>query len=153
MTLLRFDYEIAAAADRIFSLLSQLREYDRWLPRSTAFYGTSSISDGPISVGTTYVEESPFGVRRGVVTTYDPPRQLDFRQPMTLRPALLGRIDIVLRHSIAQSGESTLVQRSLELSPVGPVRFFMPIITRLFAAENRRMLDRLKIVAEAQTKL
>jgi hypothetical protein len=28
----------------------------------------------------------------------------------------------------------------------------MPIITRLFAAENRRMLDKLKIIAEAQAK-
>ncbi len=150
MTVLRFDYEIAANADRIFSLLAQLRDYDRWLPRSSAFHGASSISDGPINVGTTYTEESPFGICRGVVTAYDPPTQLDFHQPMTLRPALLGWIDILVSHVLTQSGQITRVQRCIELSPGGLARLFMPIIACLFSVENRRMCDRLKIVAEAE---
>ena len=34
---LRFEASIRATADRVFSLLVDLRDYDRWLPRSSAF--------------------------------------------------------------------------------------------------------------------
>lgn len=149
MTTLRFEIEIAADPDRVFSLLAGLRDYDRWLPGSGVFRGTSSISPGPIAVGTTYVETSPFGVRNGRVTAFDPPHRLDFEQPMTLHPALLGTIGIRLFHELAAIGNNTQVRRRLELDPRGPVRGFMPIVARMFAAENRRMLLKLKAAAEA----
>jgi uncharacterized protein YndB with AHSA1/START domain len=149
MTTLRFEIKIAADPDRVFSLLAGLHDYGRWLPRSGVFRGTSSISPGPIAVGTTYVETSPFGVRNGRVTAFDPPRQLDFEQPMMLRPALFGTIGIRLFHELAASGDITLVRRRLELDPRGPVSLFMPIVASIFAAENRRMLLKLKVAAEA----
>jgi uncharacterized protein YndB with AHSA1/START domain len=36
---LRFEAEIRAGAERVFSLLADLRDYDRWLPKSPAFHG------------------------------------------------------------------------------------------------------------------
>jgi uncharacterized protein YndB with AHSA1/START domain len=65
---LRFETDVAANIERVFMLLAELRDYDRWLPRSSAFKGTSEISDGPIALGTTYVEPGPLGVRHGRVT-------------------------------------------------------------------------------------
>ncbi len=59
MVELRFETDVGASADDVFSLLADLRGYDPWLPRSSAFHGTSTISDGPIGVGTTYVEPGP----------------------------------------------------------------------------------------------
>jgi 3-methyladenine DNA glycosylase Tag len=66
---------------RVFSLLVELRNYDEWLPRSSAFRGTSEIFPGPIAVGTTYVERGPLGVRHGIVTHIVRPTELDFEQP------------------------------------------------------------------------
>ena len=43
MVELSFEAEIRASAERVFSLLLELRDYDRWLPRSSAFHGTSKI--------------------------------------------------------------------------------------------------------------
>jgi len=47
---LKFETEIRASAERAFSLLADLRDYDRWLPRSSAFHGTVTISEGPITL-------------------------------------------------------------------------------------------------------
>jgi hypothetical protein len=68
---LRWETEISASAEGVFSLLAELRDYDRWLPRSTAFNGTTQISEGPIAEGTTYIEPGPFGTRNGKVTKFD----------------------------------------------------------------------------------
>jgi uncharacterized protein YndB with AHSA1/START domain len=145
----RFERLIRADAGRVFALLADLRDYDRWLPRSAAFRGTSRISEGPIGIGTTYIEESPFGVRHGTVTGFVPPTILNFEQPMRVKAAFFGEIGIKLFHTLTPQGERVQVLRQLQLTPRGPVTLFMPIITRAFRIENERMMDRLKTFAEA----
>jgi uncharacterized protein YndB with AHSA1/START domain len=150
MTELRFEVEIGASAERVYALLADLRDYDRWLPNSAAFRGTVRISDGPIAVGTTYLEPGPFGIRRGTVTRMDPPAQLCFEQPMALKPPLLGSIGIKLSHTLTPRGPASVhLSRVLELSPRGPVVLMMPIILPAFRSENQRMLKTLKAYAEA----
>jgi uncharacterized protein YndB with AHSA1/START domain len=149
MVELKFETDIRANAERIFSLLADLRDYDRWLPASPAFRGTVRISEGPIAVGTTYVEPGPFGTRHGVVTTMDRPTRLAFEQPMTLKPRALGVIGIKLQHMLTPDGASVHLLRTLELSPQGPVKLFMPLLVGMFRSENERMLRTLKHYAEA----
>jgi uncharacterized protein YndB with AHSA1/START domain len=145
----RFERLIRADAGFVFALLADLRDYDRWLPRSTAFHGTSRISGGPVRIGTTYIEESPVGVRHGIITAFVPPTMLNFEQPMQLKPAFSGEIGIKLFHTLTPQGERVQVLRQLQLTPKGPVTLLMPIIARAFRAENERMMDRLKTFAEA----
>ncbi len=147
---LNWEIDVRAGAVQVFALLADLRDYPRWLPRSSAFKGTVQISDGPIGVGTTYVEPGPLGTRFGTVTAYVPPARLDFRQPMTLKPAALGVIGIELFHTIAAAADSVHVVRRLHLSPRGPVRLFMPLVIRSFKAENERMMKTLKTFAESE---
>ncbi len=144
---LRFDRLIGADAARVFALLADLRDYDRWLPRSTAFHGTSRISEGPIRLGTTYVEESPFGIRRGIITGFVPPTTLNFEQPMQLKPAFFGEIGIKLFHTLTPQGKGVQVLRQLQLTPKGPVTLFAPIIAHAFRIENERMMTALRSFA------
>ena len=148
MIALHWDTEIRAGAERVFALLAELRDYDRWLPGSSAFHGTSSISAGPIGVGTTYVEPGPFGVRHGKVTEFVPPTRLAFEQPMTLRPAAMGMIGIRLSMSLMPGADGVRVRRELQLDPQGPVKLVMPLVLRAFRAENTRMMRVLKDYAE-----
>ena len=148
MVELSFEAEIRASAERVFSLLLELRDYDRWLPRSSAFHGTSKISDGPIKVGTTYVEPGPLGTRHGIVTRSIRPTHLDFEQPMLLRPRAFGAIGIKLFHRLTPEGDHVHVLRSLELSPEGPIRLAMPLVISSFRSENARMMKTLKTFAE-----
>jgi hypothetical protein len=149
MVELTFEADIGASAERVYSLLARLRDYDQWLPRSAAFYGTVMISEGPIAVGTTYVEPGPLGTRNGIVTEMDPPAQLAFEQPMTMKPRWVGVIGIKLYHVLTPRGLGVHVRRTLHLSPSGPIKFAMPIVVRLFRAENVRMMKTLKSYAES----
>ena len=105
---LRWETTIRASAELVFSLLADLRDYDRWLQRSSAFHGTNEISAGPIAVGTTYVEPGPFGVRHGKVTEFISPIRLSFEQPMTMKPKALGVIGIRHRFTPISSGQKGL---------------------------------------------
>jgi uncharacterized protein YndB with AHSA1/START domain len=149
MVELKFETDIHASTERVFSMLADLRDYDRWLPTSPAFRGTVRVSRGPIAVGTTYVEPGPLGTRHGMVTTMDRPTRLAFEQPMTLKPRALGVIGIKLQHTLTPDGASVHLLRALELSPQGPVRLIMPFVVRMFRAENERMMRVLKSYAEA----
>ncbi len=148
MIAMKWETHIEAGAELVFSLLAELRDYDRWLPRSQAFHGTLAISDGPIAVGTTYVEPGPFGTRHGRVTELTAPTRLCFEQPMTMRPRLMGVIGIELFHTVTPSGAGVDVVRRLEMSPRGPVRFLLPFVRRSFRVENDRMMKALKEYAE-----
>jgi hypothetical protein len=145
---LRFERVMRASAERVFALFADLRDYDLWLPRSAAFHGTTSISEGPIGVGTTNVEQSPFRVRHGTLTRMISPTELDFEQPMTLRPAILGGIGIKLFHRLTPQTDCVHLLRRLELTPHGPAALLTPIVTRAFRAENERLMNTLKTVAE-----
>jgi hypothetical protein len=101
MIALNWETEIAADADGVFSLIVELRDYGRWLPNSSAYHGTLEISDGPIRVGTTYIEPGPLGTRIGRVTKLIRPTTLNFEQPMTMKPSVLGVIGICLFHTIS----------------------------------------------------
>jgi uncharacterized protein YndB with AHSA1/START domain len=147
---LQWETEVRATGEQVFSLLADLRHYNRWLAKSPAFKGTIEISDGPIGVGTTYVEPGPLGTRHGKVTTYLPPSRLDFDQPMTLKPAAVGVIGIEVFHTLSSGADSVRVVRRLRLSPRGPVRFLMPLVLRSFKTENERMMKRLKVFAESE---
>lgn len=145
---LRFETALTAGADEVFSLLADLRGYDRWLPRSAAFHGTSKISDGPIAAGTTYVEPGPLGTRYGVVTTFERPARLNFEQPMKLKPAWLGTIGIKISQTLTPTPEGVHFFRVVELSPKGAAAVATPLIAAAFRAENERMLIALKAFVE-----
>jgi uncharacterized protein YndB with AHSA1/START domain len=145
---LEFETDIAASPQSVFDLLADLRGYDRWLPRSQAFHGTTAISDGPIGVGTTYAEPGPTGVRRGRITACERPTRLAFEQPMTLKPRGAGVIEIHVAVTLTPAGESVHLRRTVDLSCSGPARLAQALIRRMFVRENERMLRALKTCAE-----
>ncbi len=149
MTKLQFEADIEASAERVFSLLADLRNYDQWLGRSSAFHGTLDISEGPIAVGTTYVEPGPLGTRHGTVTEMVRPTLLAFEQPMTMKPRALGVIGICLSHRLIPRGEQVHLTRTLELTPQGPIKLAMPFVVRAFRIENERMMKTLQSFCHA----
>ncbi len=153
MIALSWEEDIRASADKVFSMLAELRDYNRWLPLSSAYHGTLEISEGPIGLGTTYVEPGPFGVRHGKVTEFVRPTHLCFEQPMTLKPKALGVVGIRLTHTLAPSADRVHLRRALQLEPQGPVKFLMPLVVLAFRIENARMMKALKAFAEKARRL
>ncbi len=133
----------------VFDHLIDLRRYDQWLPPSSVFRGTTSIADGPIRPGTTYVESSVWGTRQGTIEAMGRPCVVSYRQPMTLRPRWLGVVDVHIHDTLEVVGQSTVLTRNIRLGFNGPVRFVRRAVARAFRREIMRTHAALKAYAES----
>ncbi len=139
--------EIHCPAERIFDVIIDFGGQDRWLPPSSAFHGTTEISSDPVTLGTTYREPGPFGVRNGTVTEFERPGKITFHQPMTLR-LHAGIIDVTLRYLLTAGTGSTHVNRTVTLGIPSSLTLLRPVILRQFRLESARTLRKLKEHAE-----
>lgn len=143
--------DIHGPAEQIFDLIMDFRGQDRWLPGSVAFRGTTQISSDPVTLGTTYREPGPLGVRNGEVTELERPAKITFRQPMTLR-LRAGILDVTLRYTLTPLTSLTSppgpgpthVTRVVTLRIPGSLALVQPVIVRSFRTESTRTLMALK---------
>lgn len=148
-TEIRSEADIQCPAEKIFDMIIDFRGQDRWLTESSAFHGTSEISSDPVTLGTTYREPGPFGVRNGTVTEFERPARVTFHQPMTMR-LHAGTIDVTLRYTLTPGEESTRVKRVVTLGVPWSLKFLQPLVARAFRAESARTLLALKAYADRQ---
>jgi uncharacterized protein YndB with AHSA1/START domain len=147
MTTIERHLDIAASPEAVFDLIADLHHYD-WLTTAGDYEGTTELTPPPVAVGTTYVEHSRAGARRGVVIALARPDVIAFRQPMTLRPRVAGTIDATVSMSVAPTAIGSRVTRTIELGipkRLAPVR---SIIVGRYTRESERMLAALKAHAE-----
>jgi uncharacterized protein YndB with AHSA1/START domain len=148
MTEIRLETDIQCPAEKIFDVIIDFRGQDRWLAKSAGFRGTTDVSSNPVTLGTTYREPGPFGVRHGTVTEFERPTKITFHQPMAM--ALhSGTIDVTVRYTLAPRAESTHVQRVVTLGIPRPLKLLQPLLVPIWRAEQRRTLLALKAYAEA----
>jgi uncharacterized protein YndB with AHSA1/START domain len=138
---------IHCPAAKIFDLITDFRGQDRWLPASSAYHGTTEVSDNRAVLGTTYREPGPFGVRNGLVTEYERPTKITFHQPMAFR-FHSGVVDVVMRYTLAQRGATTHVERHVTLGIPRQLKVLQPLIERSFRIESSRTLGALKAYAD-----
>ena len=139
--------DIRCPAEKIFDLITDFGGQDRWLARSAAFRGTTAISPDPVTLGTTYREPGPFGVRNGTVTELERPAAITFQQPMTMR-LHTGTVDVTLRYTLTPGAGSTHVARVVTITVPRSLRLIQPILVRAFRAESERTLLALKAYAD-----
>lgn len=142
---MRFEVErsVGAAAETVFVTLADLGGYAEWLPPSGEYHGTTEVTPGSVAAGTTYVEQSPSGTRRGEISEYSPVTRLAFRQTMSLVPAVLGDIDIAIRYLLRPEGIGTHVTRQVWMGVPARTRVLRPVIRQRFIKESRRTMDAL----------
>jgi uncharacterized protein YndB with AHSA1/START domain len=139
--------DIGCPAETIFDLIIDFRGQDRWLARSSAYHGTMEVSTDPVTLGTTYREPGPFGVRHGRVTEFDRPAAITFHQPMTMR-LHAGTVDVVMRYTLTPRDGSTRVKRLVTLRIPWSLKVLRPVLIRAFRTESARTLTALKAHAE-----
>jgi uncharacterized protein YndB with AHSA1/START domain len=152
MVTLSMETEINGSAEAVFDAITDLRGYGRWLDTSSAYAGTTDISTDPIAAGTTYVEPSPSGVRRGTVTELTRPASVTFHQPMTMKPRLLGVIDIHVTYTLTPVAAGVHLGRTVDLVIGWPLRAAQPLVLRQFRAESERTMRALKTFVEADSQ-
>lgn len=138
---------IAADPSAVFALIVDLPGYNKWLPSSPAFKGTTTVSETPVRVGTTYVEESPAGTRRGKVVALDnDARHVRFAQPMDMKPRFLGiKLDIIVDMKVLDEGEGgSVVEREVTLVFPWIMALAVGFVTKQFDVEIRRTMAIMK---------
>jgi uncharacterized protein YndB with AHSA1/START domain len=143
MVQILLEAEIPAPAETVFDTIVDLRGYGEWLESSAECAGTTEISTDPIATGTTYVEQSPSGVRHGEVTELDRPTRVTFHQPMTMKPRLLGVIDIRVTYTLTPTATGVHLARRVTLAIGWPLALARPLVLRRFRRESRRTMDAL----------
>lgn len=143
---------IHCSAEQVFDVITDFRGQDRWLAPSSAFHGTTDISSDPVTLGTTYREPGPLGVRNGTVTECERPTRISFHQPMTMI-LRLGTIDVLLRYTLtpaaAEAGvTSTHVRRVVSIGVPRSLKLGQPVLVRAFRVESGRTLLALKAYAD-----
>ena len=149
MPVIPAEADIACPAETIFDAIVDFRGQERWLGKSAAFRGTTEISSDPVTLGTTYTEPGPFGVRHGTVTEFERPVKITFHQPMTMK-LRAGTIDVTVRYTLAPAAGSTHVTRVVTLGIPSSLRPLQPLLIRAFRNESRRTLLALKAYADGQ---
>lgn len=142
---------IQAPRNKVFNTITDLASYSRWLPQSSAFKGTTEISDWPVKLGTTYIETGPAGVRKGEVVEFDPPAKVTFHQPMTLKPAILGLvIDVRVEMTLTEDIEGvTVLRRDIMLGYPWLLWPFKAAVANEFRRESWRTMELLKRYVES----
>jgi hypothetical protein len=100
-----------------------------------------------VTLGTTYREPGPLGVRHGMVTELERPASITFHQPMTLKSGL-GTVDVVMRYALAPRGASTVVSRVVTVGIPRRLRLVTPVLRFAFRRESARTLRALKAYAD-----
>ncbi len=150
---LRFTVLIKGSPETIFDLVADMPNYGRWLPDSSAFRGTVSVTPYPVRLGTTYLDAGPIQ-KPGSVTEYDRPRHLSFHHTVQLRQSFLNTdVDAQIRYTFDRKDGGTFVDRRLVLTfnLHGIARLALPLILYGFRKENYRTLAALKRYLEAPT--
>jgi uncharacterized protein YndB with AHSA1/START domain len=137
--------DIYCSAEKVFYLITDFRGQDRWLKKSSSFRGTDEVSTNPVTLGATYREPGPFGVRNGKVIELERPTKLTFHQPMTLK-LRSGTIDV--RYTLTPRGDMTHVRRVVTIGVPRWLRLFRPVVAGQFRAESGRTLRALKAYAD-----
>ena len=141
------EVDVLAPAEEIFGLIIDFGGQDRWLTSSSAFHGTTEISENPVALGTTYREPGPFGVRNGTVTEFERPTKITFHQPMTIR-LRAGILDVTVRYTLTPQQGSTRVRRVVTLRTPWTLKLAEPLLRRAFRVESGRTLQALKAYAD-----
>jgi len=139
--------EIRCPAEKIFDVIIDFRGQDHWLTPSSAYHGTLEVSSDPVTLGTTYREPGPFGVRHGRVTEFERPTAVTFHQPMTMR-LHAGTVDVLMRYTLTPVDGGTRVRRVVTLGIPWSLKLVQPVLVRAFRTESSRTLLALKAYAD-----
>jgi carbon monoxide dehydrogenase subunit G len=132
---------IARPIEDVFGFLSNLENVPKW---NYAIVETRKISEGPIGVGTVYLQVRSVpsrGEERLEITTYDPPRQLEIQ-------GQLGPFASRLFYALEATPAGTQITNTVKLELRGPGRLLgrvaVPRVREAVAANLRRLKELLE---------
>jgi len=151
MPQMHFTTTIKRPAEAVFNLIADLPNYNRWLSPSNLFAQTMQISDNPIKLGSTYLDQGPQSTMQGKITEFQPPTRLTFFQTTQFKLLIFpAGLDIEIQYVLENIDNGTRVNRNTTVNPKGIARLAQPILLNSIKAENERILRVMKAYLESQ---
>ncbi|GEK29109.1 SRPBCC family protein [Furfurilactobacillus siliginis] len=144
---MHFEIETSAQPEPLFDAVADMPNYQRWLPKSSAFTETVEVSPYPVQAGTTYLDYGAQGQRPGVVYRYEAPTLLGFKHSMSIkRMGLVVQVDVAILYHFEKNAGGTCVTRDLTMyiDAKGLALLLTPFVNAAFTAENKRVMRALK---------
>ena len=139
-------YETRVTIDRpigdVFARLTDLDGYRTWMRRTGLFRRSWQTSDGPLAVGTAYCDATRMGTFRGVVTDYERPTRISFRE--TLRRFGADLMEARPQYILEADGDRTVVRHVAEGELFGIMRLMKPVAALLAGSERARTVESLR---------
>jgi uncharacterized protein YndB with AHSA1/START domain len=144
---------VAAPPAVLFELLSDMPNYQRWLPGSSQFSETTEVEPYPVQLGSRYHDGKPGQSGkswRGTVTGFQPPGSLDFHHTIQVSQ-LRATVETHIHYSFEPEPGGTEITRWLVLDITMPILFgpLRALIIKSFDDENIRTMAAAKQYAEA----
>lgn len=142
------DRDIDAPVEDVFARLVDLKGYASWLPEESESLEYALTSDGPITVGSTYVEKTKHGPESGQVVELDEPTRLVFRNRFSkLRIPLEEKIHT---YELRPAGNGTNMYYHFEWKLFGPLRLMERLGARVATKDRNLVFDALKASFEQE---
>jgi len=128
------------AAD-VFTFLARFENVPRW---NYAISETRKVSDGPVGVGTRYVQSRTVPRRSEEafeITEYEPDRKLSIK-------GSLGPFHAEATYVLEQTGDVTRLSNTMDLAPSGLLSLVAPLATSRVKAAVAENLGTLKQILE-----
>jgi uncharacterized protein YndB with AHSA1/START domain len=149
MPTLHFTTNIEAPCETIFDLIADITQYDRWLPRSSAFGAVTQVSPTPVGQGTTYVDQGPSGTMKGSIIEYQPPTRITFQQSMPVKLLVIsGNLELRIQYTLEPLEHATRVNRDVTFHLPAMLLVAQPIIASTISRESKRLLQIMKRTIE-----
>lgn len=134
--------EIEAPISEVFDCLTDLRGYNKWMPKSSLLIESTQSSDGPVGRGTRFSDKVKGGKAIGEITKFERPGKVNFRQSVYF----LGIKALESRpaYTLESNNGSTKVHHIAEGNLYGLFKLFRPIVKKVAVAERKRTLHALK---------
>ncbi len=143
------DTVIERPIEEVFDRLVNISEYPEWLPKSRVFLDTRQTSQGPVGVGTTFVDKTRIGLFRGEVTDFQRPTNVHFR----MRLCRLGMNVMESRpaYSLEPVDGGTKLHLIAEGELYGIFKLMKPYVAMRARAERTRTVNALKRSLESSS--
>lgn len=76
------DEVIARSIEQVFERATDLSHYADWMPRTGVFRNCDHVSEGPVRLGTAYLDHSRMGSFRGEISEFERPSRVVFKQTL-----------------------------------------------------------------------
>jgi uncharacterized protein YndB with AHSA1/START domain len=138
--------------EEVFDRLVDIDGYSEWLPPSSVFLDSWQTSEGPVALGTTFIDKTRVGLYHGRVTAFRKPTQVNFR--MRLRWLGLDVMESRPQYELEPANNGrTEISHVAEGKLYGLFKLLEPYVAIQARRERSRTVQKLKESLEERNRV